>query len=50
MDKETFNKAKEKFDKEGYIHENIVKELFEIIEDYLTAKKEIEYIENEPGC
>jgi hypothetical protein len=50
MTRKEFNLYKEQFEREGYIHESVVKELFETIEQQFTAKKEEEYVEIEPGC
>lgn len=41
---------KEQFDREGYIHENVIKELFEIANNYLVAKTTCKPYEVGPGC
>lgn len=51
MTRKEFLMYKERFEHEGYIHENVVKELFDYIEQQFTAKVEVDrYVEIEPGC
>lgn len=41
---------KERFEREGYIHENVVREPFEIADNYLLSRTACKPYEMEPGC
>lgn len=50
MTRHEFEVYKETFEKEGYIHENVVKELFEIADWHFGAMASKKELNMEPGC
>lgn len=49
MTRKELQAAKERFEKEGFIHENVVRELFKMAEKQVT-KEMAHYEFTEPGC